>query len=167
MFSKLVYKGYMTLRQLISKNNYKKVFNIIRSSYYVNSSYGDIVSADVGFRRVWDSLIALQPAKDSENFVIFISEIFDDLSSQYYIDVSLRDLESDSLFSMDFSCWSEIIDLKIEDAVGLKQEELLAHILWQISYWGFSQGESLKKKDEITKLWRNFQKEFKKDFDDL
>ena len=162
-----MYNSCMTLRQLITQSNYKKVFNYIRVAYYKGASRDEIIEADIGFRAAWDKLSSLSKNSDRANFLIFISEIYDDLASEYFIDVSLRDPVSDSIFSMDFSCWSEIIDLNIEDVVGLQNNELLSHILWQISFWGFSEGKSIKKKEQLAELWKKFKKEFKKDFDDI
>lgn len=157
----------MTLRNLITSNNYKLVFNRIKHLYYNKSTDNEVVEADVGFRSVWDGLIQIPTSPEVSNFFIFVSQVYDDLNGEKFIDVSLRDPVADSIFSMDLSCWSEIIDLEIEDAVGLSEHDMLAHILWQISYWGFGQSGNLLSKEKLAKRWKLFKKEFKDDFNDL
>ena len=39
---------------------------------------------------------------------------------------------------MDFVDWNEIIDLKINDKVSRELSEMLAHVLYELSWWGFT-----------------------------
>ena len=40
-------------------------------------------------------------------------------------------------YSMDFVNWEELIDLQIEDLVGLSIADQIAHILYELTFWGW------------------------------
>ena len=60
----------------------------------------------------------------------------------------LYSVEEDEFYALDFVDWRELIDAEIQAPDPLPHPEALAHILWEITFWGFSreqiQGESLK-----------------------
>ena len=68
------------------------------------------------------------------------------------IEVCLFDESEDELFALDFIDWNDIIDMKVLRAVNVSDKKCLAHILWEITFWGFS---NEKVKEESLKL-KNF-----------
>ena len=57
------------------------------------------------------------------------------------IDVCLYDEDKDELFSMDFVDWKDLINLEIYKTIKMENFQILAHFLWQITFWGFSMEE--------------------------
>ena len=143
----------MTLRELIKKSNYKKTFNVIYKNYYINQPYSsdEIVEIDLSYSKVFDTLKNLKEVKNSDLEIHLIQAVQEDLKeNSAEIDVCLYDKEKDDLFSIDFFLWSEMIDCDVVCGAKLPNEEILAHILWQITFWGFSE-EEMKSQAEVTK----------------
>ena len=65
------------------------------------------------------------------------------------IDACLLDEPKDELFALDFVEWKDIIDIEIYNSAKLTQTECLAHILWEITFWGFSEKEIQKQSKKI------------------
>ena len=135
-----------TLRDLLTETSYKAVFNCLYKNFYQNKDYSksDIVERDLAYHKVVKSLIRL-PSNPKPNLKIYLASIGADCD----IDVCLLDEIEDSLFSLDFVAWEDIIDMEIFNTVKISYAESLAYILWEITFWGFSQ-EQIKKQKQIT-----------------
>lgn len=138
----------MTLRELISKCKYKKVFNLIYKKYYVKQPYSqsEIMEIDLSYEKVFNKLLELPKVKNVKNEIHLIQAKSE---GEDFIDVCLYNEDEDGLFAIDFFLWSEIVDYPVIAALKLSDEEMLAHILWQITFWGFSE-EEIKKQGEAT-----------------
>ena len=138
----------MTLRELINDCKYKKVFNSIYKNYYVNQPYSDseIIEIDLSYEKIFNELKDLKQVKNVENEIYLVQAGFD---GEEWIDVCLYNEKDDDIFAIDFLSWREIIDCAITSSIKLSKEETLAHILWEITFWGFSEDE-IKKQGEAT-----------------
>jgi len=67
------------------------------------------------------------------------------MSSDKYIHSEVED----EIYSFDFIEWRDIIDMEILKTVKISDIECLAHILWEITFWGFSE-EEIEKQKQIT-----------------
>lgn len=142
----------MTIRTLINQYSYKKIFNLIYKNYYKDAEYSDAQHADVGFYNAWTELSKMEKPKEKDMLKsIYVTQVSDDLEpdADPYIDVTIREKSTDELWGIDFIPWDQIIDLDIENASSLGEDELLAAILWEITFWGFS---SSKIEQNINKI---------------
>ena len=64
-------------------------------------------------------------------------------------DVCVLDEEKDELSAMDFISWEDLIDLEVFNAINLPNEEVLAAILWEITFWGFDEETIQKEKNKL------------------
>jgi hypothetical protein len=130
----------MTLRRLLNKHNYKKIFNLIFSNFLRKKTYEEVRRLDVNFLNAFNELLEIKPYDNYKNCSIYVTEFSDDLekNSNSIIDVCLIDNKTDEIFALDFLSWSEIIDLDVKNSTTLEGAELLSHILWEITFWGFS-----------------------------
>jgi hypothetical protein len=137
----------MTLRELLKETPYKSVFNIIYKLFYQEKKYlnSKIIEADLAYSKVYKELIDL-PENKIENQKIYIANVAD-LTQE--IDVCLLNETEDELYSFDFIPWKDVIDLEILKTAKLSSAECLAHILWEMTFWGFSQ-EEIEKQKQIT-----------------
>lgn len=137
----------MTLRELLKETPYKSVFNVIYKTFYQEKKYlnSRIIEADVAYSKVYKELIDL-PENKIENQKIYIANVAD-LAQE--IDVCLLNETEDELYSFDFIPWKDVIDLEILKTAKLSSVECLAHILWEMTFWGFSQ-EEIEKQKQIT-----------------
>ena len=160
----------MTLRKLLNKYRYKNIFNILHKNYLTKKRKEKVQNADLGFYSAWNELISLE-VPEVINLVeaLHISEVVDDLEpdSLPFIDITLRDRDTDELFSLDFCSWDKLIDLEIENATTLKDDEILAEILWEITFWGFSQDKILKQRKELERETKEAWDEVEKDLGNL
>ena len=95
-----------------------------------------------------------------------MTEFLDDLEEtpKTIIDVCLIDNKTDEIFALDFLSWSEIIDLDVKNSTKLNEEELLAHILWEITFWGFSDSKISQERAKLDggeKNWEVIENELK------
>ena len=142
----------MTLRELMVKCRYKPTFNAIQQIFYKKASRTKTLEADIAFLGAWSELESLSPRKNTEWKINFQERSLDD---QEVIDVCWYSIEADELYALDFVDWHELIDAEIEHSVALFPREILAYILWEITFWGFSRnqikGESLKLSRDVGK----------------
>ena len=137
----------MTLRELLKETPYKSVFNTIYKLFYQEKKYLNykIIEADVAYSKVCKILLDL-PEKEVENHRIYIAGVG---SASKEVDVCFLDEVEDEIYSFDFVAWADIIDMKILKTAKISDIECLAHILWEITFWGFSQ-EEIEKQKQIT-----------------
>ena len=131
----------MTLRELIQQSSFKPVFNSLYRNYYKNFSDDEINQYSLSYSKVYDFLRNLKPTGNL-NYKIYISEReeinFKDEEPEKFVDVGLYDEKKDEVLAIDLTSWSEIIDLEIKDTLNLNKYDALGHILWEITFYGFT-----------------------------
>lgn len=156
----------MTLRQSLRKHSYKTVFNIIFKNFLQDKSCTEVYSLDLNFLAAWNSLVNTESYDNYKNCSIYLVEIEDDLEDppEQIVDVCLIDSAEDALQALDFLSWGEIIDLDIKNSTNLSDKECLAYILWEITFWGFSDSSIAEQKAKLKKSrkdWQQVEKELK------
>lgn len=138
-----------TLRDLIhavmDTGNWNKVTSIVYDTYYTENDSRKAV--DGAYINVIGELIELSPNKQDTRIVIeqcttVIPGRDDDTTIEKYVNVRLQE-PGDKACSISYVEWTELIDMTIEDQLNLNIFEQLAHILWEITFHGFS-NESVK-----------------------
>lgn len=139
----------MTLRDLIhavmNTGNWSKVTSIIYDTYYTENDNRQAV--DRSYLSAFSDLINLDPGKQDTQIVIeqcttVIPGRDDDSTIEKYVNVRLQD-PVEGPCSTSYVEWTELIDMTIVDEIDLNMNEQLAHILWEITFHGFS-NESIK-----------------------
>lgn len=131
----------MTLQELLKSTRYKSVFNEIYK-HYLSESYTNstIENMDTGFLRAFEELIDMVPEthedKDVSCSTIYIKEVNQD--QETFIDVCLKNESGDEYFSLDFLPWKSLLQLNVDSNIKLNKIEIMAHILWELTFWGFS-----------------------------
>ena len=137
----------MTLRELINQCNYKSVFNIIYKSHYSKEEKGKVLKADLSFLSAWNILSELNKNPVNECEIHLISITTDDSD---IIDVCYYSSIEDEFYALDFIPWSDLIDLEVKSGIS-SPAEILAHVLWEITFWGFSPDEIENESNKIKK----------------
>ena len=138
-----------TFRQLLKENNYKYVFNEIHNLYLKGYTFNEKQEFDLKFYSVWHELEELKGiSKKNKKLYLNINKVSEE-GREEGIEVCLFDESEDELFALDFIDWNDIIDMKVLRAVNVSDKKCLAHILWEITFWGFS---NEKVKEESLKL---------------
>lgn len=138
----------MTLRDLLIKCNYKKVFNQIYKLFLKGKFDKSTVSKlDIKYYGFFEYLKKTPTANPSIDKIY----VTNTSGNNPVIDVCFFDKNKDELYSIDFVDWSDIIDLEIYKTLKIDDEECLAHILHEITFWGFDE----KTLEEQKKLLRD------------
>ena len=135
----------MKLRDLLRKCPYKKIFNAIYRNYYLNKNYNqsDITELDLAYLSVFEKLIDL-PKSNTIKYDLILKSVNSEEGK--FIDVLLLEKSSNEEFSVDFVSWSELIDSNVVMDSKMRLPLALCHILWEMTFWGFSEKEILKQK---------------------
>lgn len=149
------------------------MFNILYKEYYKGLPKEEVEMHDLGYLNVWRDLsnmpkdIHLPPyLKDLK---IYIGE------RDGNIHVGLYEEEEDEVYAIDLTPWNEIIDMEIHKDIEINNTEALAHILWEITFYGFTNNAVKKRLHEMHKLckesenlipWKDLKKTIKELEDD-
>ena len=126
----------MTLRELIDHVTTRGFFNKVGSHLQMmNSDWKDhdITEITKSYRKVVDEIADLPGGDDLTGHVIVVDQVSADEIS--YIDVYMKD-EQGQRWRIDFLDWNELVDLKIDDRISNEVSEMLAHILYEVTWWG-------------------------------
>ena len=133
----------MTLRELtnhvMDRGASLHVFTTISDVYYKGEHIQSVCDT---YTTVVRALIHLPEGPVSSYITkdhhIRLKEFIDE-SDEGYVGVCLYDTATDKTFACDFCSWVDLVDLIVEDRIGLALEDQLAHILWEITFWGYSE----------------------------
>jgi hypothetical protein len=142
----------MNIPELFKKSNYKSVFNCIYKTYYKDKKYtqDEIVNCDILYQKAFDVIQNIE-SKQDKTFIIELQDAETD--GEEFIDVCLREVNSKEIFALDFTSWSEVCSYDVLARKDLLIDEMAAHILWEMTFWGFSE-EQIEKQKEATLLYK-------------
>ena len=161
----------MTLRELLKRKSHKNIFNVIYKYYLTEHTEDEVIQLSIKFEKALSELKATPIGKKSKDS-IYLIEINAEDKSEDFIDICLHDFKKDELFGLDFLDWIEFIEHEVNAPSRLNQTQIVAHILWEITFWGFSREEirnnlaSLKKDLDSKEDFEEI-KDFKKFIEDL
>lgn len=134
----------MKLKDLIQVTDYKKIFNEVYKYYMLKEEYSKerIANMDFAFYQAYEELknTVGQVHEDEEvaNSVIFVTQSKTAVDDEDYIDVCLKNSKNGEIYSIDFIEWEYLVDLEIENDFDLNKHITMAHVLWELTFWGFS-----------------------------
>ena len=147
----------MTLRDLINAvmdtGNWNRVTSIIYDTYYTeNDSRKHVDQAYIG---ALAELLDLPHNKQDISIVIeqcttVIPGRDDQSTIEKYVDVRLQQ-PTQGPCSVNYVEWTELIDMIIDDQLDLNIYEQLAHVLWEITFHGFSNQSVKQAIQDLTK----------------
>ena len=142
----------MTFRELIRKCPYKRVFNALHKHYYYGNPNETVEKADLGYFGVYKALEQM-PTNQNTEWEIHVLKKTDDEDGDY-IDTCYHSIKEGETYAIDLTAWSELIDCEVKKLANIPDIECAAHILWEITFYGFSESGIKLAKDEINELRR-------------
>ena len=136
----------MTLRELINSVPYKSVFNKIYKLHYIDKSKDYVSGADLSFLSAWDELSKLE-FSPNKKWNINVSER--ELEGERFLEALLYDREEEQDYAMDFVKWTDLIDCAVTHPSSYSHVDIVAAILWEITFWGFSAEQVQKESDKL------------------
>ncbi len=111
----------MTLYELLSRVSFDDLIPTLKEVYDVKDIYS--------YRGAFDELMLTEAAEQTDGVI----EVSGDKVDENWIQVTGCQ-----------NCWRYVLAsrIEIEDGLNLTDAELSAHILWEMTYWGFSEDEN-------------------------
>lgn len=125
----------MTLKELLYRKSFKNVFNVIYKNYLKGKSDDEVIRYSINFSKAFEELKSLKSNKKTKNSIV-LNEINE--SDQNFVDVCYFDSKDDEHYGLDFMDWSEILQCEVIAPKKFNQTTIVAHILWEITFWGYS-----------------------------
>jgi hypothetical protein len=99
------------------------------------------------------------PKSDPLNSIILTLVPVDEFNDEEYVDVSIKP-QNGKICAMDFLSWSEVIDAKIEVlGCSLDGGQIIAEILWEMTFYGFSESEIGNERNFLLNSMKSIMKE--------
>lgn len=139
----------MTLRKLLYRKSFKNIFNVIYKNYLKDKSDDKITEYSISFQKAFEELKNVEPNKKTKNLIV-LNEIKD--KDEEVIDVCFYDDSEDEHFALDFMDWGEIIECEVVAPKKFNQTTIVAHILWEITFWGYSRDKITEQRKTLNKV---------------
>lgn len=145
----------MNVKQLVSKcDSLKKRLEVL---FFLEASHDRPfpMEAAVAYNGIIDQLLHIKPVPTIMQIVVqkVVPQHEDD---QLYFSVSGYDpedtLEHGMLWGLEYVDWAEWLSMEIKEDAGLPPEEVLAHILWEMTWNGFTRERITEKRDELNAM---------------
>ena len=96
-------------------------------------------------------LLEVDPDDELHDHVIVIKQAYDQDNNEY-IDVHLENTQDGTTTAIDFIDWAKIIDLPIHDDISREVTQMLAHVLYELTWWGFTRESVRQQGDELIQM---------------
>ena len=96
-------------------------------------------------------LLDVTPDDELHDHVIVIKQAYDQNNNEY-IDVHLENTQDGTTTAIDFIDWAKIIDLPIHDDISREVTQMLAHVLYELTWWGFTRESVRQQGDELIQM---------------
>jgi|10_taG_2_1085330.scaffolds.fasta_scaffold21120_8 hypothetical protein len=141
----------MTLRELIKSCPYKEVFNCLYNNYYKKKTEDEVYESANYYRKALQNLLDLRRNGDPQ-YTIRV-----DLDSQTELnDIYMINLKTNSPLALDLSPWEDLIECEVVASPPQTDPSLvLAHLLWELTFYGFNNKEIHMVRQELENIDRN------------
>ena len=138
-----------TIDHVMNRGAVAHVLSCVYHSYYNNDvNYVDVLHQ---YTCVIRELLNLDPEDRYADHQINLREVVDD--EQSCVGVFLQ--KDDDTYAIDYIDWKQLIDLTVNDQAGLQTHEVVAHILWEISFHGFTNSKVNKSRENLENLCKS------------
>ena len=142
----------MTLREMINhvmdRGASLHVYACICDTYYKGE---DMMNVSNTFTSVIRELIESAPSVDSDittDHQLLIRNLVD--GEKEYAEVVLQDTTDGNIYAVDFVNWGDLMDLVVQDNAKIPLEIQLAHVLYEITFWGWTADTIQKEKQKLS-----------------
>lgn len=139
----------MTLRELLYRKSYKNIFNVIYKTYLKDKPQDKVTEYSINFHKAFEELKNVEKNKQTKNLIV-LNEIKNE--DEEVIDVCFYDEIEDEHYALDFVDWGEIIECEVVAPKKFNQTTIVAHILWEITFWGYSREKITEQKKDLNKV---------------
>jgi len=114
----------------------------------VNDTFKDrkIEEVYTAYTNAIRELIELPGSDELVDWTIVVDS--EEQDGEEYSDVYLAN-DQEGKVAMDFIDWNDIIDLSIDDRISRELSEKLGHVLYEITWWGFTRSSVNQQREEL------------------
>lgn len=114
----------------------------------VNDTFKDRKTEEVyaAYTNAMRELIELPGSDELVDWTIVVDS--EEQDGEEYSDVYLAN-DQEGKVAMDFIDWNDIIDLSIDDRISRELSEKLGHVLYEITWWGFTRSSVNQQREEL------------------
>jgi len=148
----------MTFKKLIRESNILKTLDWIIKNYYKDKNNYEKWKIKRKYLKVWKNLLKLEGNSEIEKIILQDAK----WNGKEYISIyGKKEIEK---FALDFCDWNDLINAEIiNKSFKIKtKEEILSHLLWEITFYGFSQKKINKRYNRLLKAAKQIEKKLKK-----
>jgi hypothetical protein len=138
----------MKLKKLISKYNWIDI-----ESFFIKN-YTDCYDSLIGYKKAFEEIKQLTPSSKKQKMIILIDYITEELEEEdYYWYVYGKGKNSIETYAIEFEDWTDWLNMKIDESVfsKLTDEDILCHILWEMTFNGFSYEDNKQTSETLLK----------------
>lgn len=150
----------MILRELVRTCSHSSVFNILYKEYYKNQSEDSLINYSILYREVCDELLSKLKNPNSDLKLYITEKDEEDFTDPFFpkkvVGICLYSEKLDELLPIDLMLWSEIIDCEIHKSIEISEIETLAHILYEITTYGFTESQIISSKIDLESKSKKF-----------
>jgi len=154
----------MTLRELLYRKSYKNIFNVIYKTFLKDHPQDKVVDLSIKFEQAFRELKSVEQNNKTKNLVV-LNEVENE--KEQIIDVCFYDDHEDEHYALDFMDWGEIIDCEVIAPKKFNQTTIVAHVLWEITFWGFNREKITEEKKELNKAVKEVEELDLEDLEDF
>ena len=153
----------MTLREYIQehisldKAGYPRVFERLAEHIIsIHPEWSEKKDVLKTYKRVCMEIEDLPGDDELKGHVIVIEDVENTLfeKTESWVDVHLLDADGDK-WSLDMTDWNGLVDLEIKDDSSRTMEKKLAHVLYEITFWGTTRAAVIHESRQLEKLARD------------
>jgi len=123
-----------------------KVMQHIKEVYYVEE---DCSTEDLSERYIAaaQEMMECPDLPGCEGYNVVLKYEMDD--GVQCVDTHLRDSQTNEVYSLSYTDWAELVDLEVICETKMELLEQLAHILWELTFHGFTREKINKSRAEL------------------
>jgi len=107
----------------------------------------------IAYRKVVNTILSYDPSPNAEYQICVKHDDRDgEEETAAFIDVCLYCPEDEETYAMDLTSWVELVDAEIRNETKIKNDCMAAHILWEITFYGFTEEKVLREHEGLKKL---------------
>ena len=144
----------MTVSELICNADFNLAWDIIEKEYYAEDE--NKIHLKETYRSFLLLLKKLELKENKQYKILSLIEYFDDLEEDIEMkiwDISMFSHEDDTIYSLSFIDWDEVMEYDIceKSLNDYGVATITAHLLYELSFWGFDKQSVTVKKEELAK----------------
>lgn len=140
-----------TLKDLVNMVHFTDMWEELKVLYDVKDK------AFEGYCRVYNRLRDLEPVKD-EDMTIYIEFVQESTEEDSWYHVFGRIKDEDTCYGLNFTPWKNWLSYEIKTDLEMNNAQLLAHILWEMTFDGFEEQKIQETKKDLEKIVEDVEK---------